>query len=148
MWYTITCAFAALLNICLRKVSFLLNQTLSQRKAGCSPALKAVIISCIISLLFTIQKKTWFPLFQEKCIISIFLRAKAILCSASQLRIPLTSLTNSLTFLFNNFKAWYKYTSSAYLKQSVLFWLSSFAKYSIYSTKDSGEPCKVLYLAR
>jgi hypothetical protein len=147
MWCAITYAFAALSDTCLRKVSFLLNQTPSQRKAGCSPALRAVVIGCTVSLLFTIQRRAWFPPFQEKCIILIFSGAKAILCFAPQLKMPLMSLANSWTFSFNVFKAWYKHTLSAYPKQSVLSWLSNSAKYSIYSTKESGKPYSVPHLA-
>jgi hypothetical protein len=86
-------------------VSFLLNQTPSQRKTGCLSALGAVVIGCIISLSFIIQKEAWFSSFREKCIILIFSKAKAILCFVSQLRMPFMSLASNLTFLSNNFKA-------------------------------------------
>jgi hypothetical protein len=53
------------------------------------------------------------------------------------------SAARSLTFLSRECEAWYKHISSAYLNLLFVSIDSSSARYSVYRTRERGEPCSV-----
>lgn len=140
-----TClALAACSNTCCLKLSFLLNQTLSQQRAGWSPSFRAVRIGWIVRLLLTMQGGVCCLVFLVRWIISSFSRAKAILFQLPQAMMLLTSLAKSQMLLSSKLVAQKRQISLAYLKRRVGSQLSSSIRQSMQSTSESGKPYRVL----
>jgi hypothetical protein len=111
-WRVTFCAAAIRVSICRLKLSFLSDQTPSQRRAVWLPLL-ASATRVIVWFSLTLQSREQYSLFLVRCIISSFSRAKTTLFATPYLLIALMSSPRRVTFLSKVWVAQYMQTSSA-----------------------------------